>query len=307
MTTVPARALSTESARPAEGLPTCSALGGSRTAACWALYLLTLRQHFHGRRWLVMGLLFLLPAGIAVLARATAPVAANQALEFVLAWNLIPQALLPIMALVYASGIIQDEQEEQTITYLLIRPIPKWAIYVVKMVATWTTTVVLVVVLTVLTFAAIYAGAGSDVAGVPLRCIKTASIHSLAVVAYCSLFGLMSLLAKRTLVIGILYTAIVEGLFANLPFGIRLVTVIYYTRLIAYRSLDFLIMRPRGGKEDLAAVAWQLDIAKDPTLVEHPQLSTCIFTLVAASVAFTAIAAWLCSQREFHVKTPEND
>ena len=85
-------------------------------------------------------------------------------LEFVLLWILIPQALLPLVALLYASGIIQDEQEEQTITYLLIRPIPKWLMYCVKMAATWTTTVVLVIALTVLTFAAIYAGTGADLA-----------------------------------------------------------------------------------------------------------------------------------------------
>jgi hypothetical protein len=41
--------------------------------------------------------------------------------------------------------------------------------------------------------------------------------------------------------------------------------------------------------------------------LDHPQISTCIATLVIASVVFTAIAAWLCSQREFHVKTPEKE
>ena len=82
---------------------------------------------------------------------------------------------------------------------------------------------------------------------------KAAAIHSLAVVAYCSLFGLMSLLTKRILVVGILYTAVVEGLLANLPFGIRLVTVIYYTRLIAYRTMTLRRPRPRGGTEDFAA------------------------------------------------------
>ena len=42
-------------------------------------------------------------------------------------------------------GIVQDEQEEQTMTYLLIRPIPKWALYSVKLLATLTTTVILAV------------------------------------------------------------------------------------------------------------------------------------------------------------------
>ena len=307
MTTVHAPVLTSDAARSADELPSSRARRGSIVGSCWTLYVLTLRQHLHGKRWLVMGLLFLLPAGMAILFRITRASVPSLIPEFVLSWALIPQALLPLMALLYASGIIQDEQEEQTMTYLLIRPIPKWAIYLVKLFATWTTTVVLVWVLTVLTFAAIYAGAGSDIENVPLRCIETASIHSMSVVAYCSIFGLMSLVVKRTLVVGILYTAIVEGLLANLPFGIRLITVVYYTRLIAYRLLDFVVTRPRGGKEDLAAIAWQLDVTNDPTLAEHPQLSTCFIVLLAGSLACAAIAAWLCTQREFHVKTPEKD
>ena len=50
-------------------------------------------------------------------------------LQFALVFNLIPHALAPLAALLYATGIIQDEVEEQTLTYLLLRPLPRWAIY----------------------------------------------------------------------------------------------------------------------------------------------------------------------------------
>jgi ABC-type transport system involved in multi-copper enzyme maturation permease subunit len=59
----------------------------------------------------------------------------------VIAFMFIPQAILPLLALVYASGIVRDEQEEQTMTYLLICPIPKWALYLGKLFATLTTTI----------------------------------------------------------------------------------------------------------------------------------------------------------------------
>lgn len=272
---------------------------------CWTLYVLTLRQHFHGKRWWVIGFLFLLPVGLAILIRATAPDVPSRGLEFVLAFMFIPQALLPLVALLYASGIIQDEQEEQTITYLLIRPISKWAIYLVKLLATCTTTVCLAAIFTLLTYAAIYIGSDIPWDGIIVRCAKAVAIHSLAVVAYCCLFGLMSLLTKRILVAGIIYVAVVEGLLANLPLSIRLVTVIYYTRLIAYRSLDFVVDAPRGGPTNIAADAWQLNLQSDPDLLEHPQLSTCIWVLLIASVVCAALAAWLCTEREFHVKTPE--
>src|SRR5438309_1818958 len=144
----------------------------SRSRSCAMLYLLTLRQHLHGKRWIALAILFVLPAGMAVLIRMSRSQAPSTFLEFMLSWILIPQALLPLAALLYASGIIQDEQEEQTITYLFIRPMQKWMIYAVKMLATWTTIVVLIIVLTVLTYTAIYANSGANFSEVGTRCLK---------------------------------------------------------------------------------------------------------------------------------------
>jgi ABC-2 type transport system permease protein len=303
MTTAPA--ISSEESRQADHQLVKLRVRTSALGAYWTLYWLTLRQHLHGKRWLAVSLLFLVPAGMAILVRSTRSGAPSLLLEFVLSWILIPQALLPLVALLYASGIIQDEQEEQTITYLLIRPINKWLLYWIKMAATWTTTTVLVIVLTVLTYAAIYTATGTDLSIVSLRCVKAAAILSLAAISYCSIFGAMSLMTKRTLIVGIMYTAIVEGLLASLPLSVRLVTVIYYMRLIAYRSLDFVVTWPRGRQDDVAAAAWFLNIKDDPSLAEHPKLSTCVVILLGTSMVCTMVGGWLCSQSEFHVKTPE--
>ena len=255
---------------------------------------------------MVIGAFFLLPAGLAVLLRATAPKVPGAALEFILVFMLIPQAILPLVALLYASGMIQDEQEEQTITYLLVRPLPKWALYVVKLLATITTAVLLTAVFTVLTYAAIYVGGRTPAENIPLRYLQASAIQSLAVVAYCCFFGLISLLTKRSLVVGILYIVVVEGALANLPFGIRLSTVIYYTRLIAFRSLEFVVSTPRG-PQNIAAEAWQLNVGNDPALLEHPQLSTCLIVLLVGSLACTVLAGFVISKKEFRVKTPENN
>jgi hypothetical protein len=57
-------------ARPTNTSLPSRAARGSRLGAYWTLYTLTLRQHLHGKRWLVMGLLFLLPASLALLKRS---------------------------------------------------------------------------------------------------------------------------------------------------------------------------------------------------------------------------------------------
>lgn len=276
-------------------------------SAGWTLYTLTLRQHLHGKHWMVMALLFLLPAALAVVVRITAPRVPPEALEFMLVMLFVPQCILPVVALLYASGIVQDEEEEQTITYLLLRPIAKWTIYLIKLIAAMSTTTVLVFVFTALAYATIYLGSEMPLGEVAARWLQASSIHALSVVTYCSLFGLLSLLTKRILVVGILYIAVIEGLLANFPFSIRLLTVIYYARLIAYRTMDLSVPRPNGSRKDLAAEAWQFNPLSDPGLTEHPQLGACIAMLLGATIVFAGIAAWLCSQREFHVKTPEKD
>ena len=280
---------------------------GLNLTALGALYVLTLRQHLHGKRMLALGAVLLLPAVIAAIVRATAPDLPGVMLEFMFVFMLIPQALLPLVALLYGSGIIQDEQEEQTFTYILVRPIPKWAIYVTKVAGTLTTAILLTAIFTALTYVVIYTGSAlpGDVDDIPLRCLKAIGIHALAIAAYCCIFGLLSLLTRWTLVVGFLYAAFFEGFLANLPFSIRLVSVIYYARLIAYRSLDFFVTPPRGPKFDMAAEGWQLHVRADPTLSEHPTLAACITVLIAGSVVCTALGAFLCSRREFHVKTPE--
>src|SRR5262249_8235859 len=162
------------------------------------------------------GLLFLAPAVLAGVVRATAPDAPPPVLEFLFAFMFIPQALLPLVALVYGTGIVQDEQEEQTFTYLLIRPMPRWAIYAVKVLATVPTTVVLTAVFTTLTYLVIYLGADAGGQNIPLRCLKAIGVHALAVATYCCLFGLLSLLTRWALILGFLYGVLVEGVLANL-------------------------------------------------------------------------------------------
>jgi ABC-2 type transport system permease protein len=280
--------------------------GGISLAVLWTLYVLTLRQYLHGKRWMVVAGLFFLPAGLAVLIRFLDPAVPSIILEFLFAFMLIPQGLLPLLALLYASGMIQDEQEEQTITYLLIRPLPRSALYVVKLLATLSTTVLLTALFTAITYAAIYLGKPESVEAILRRCAQAAGIHGLAVATYCCLFGFLSLITKRTLIVGILYSVIFEGLLANLPFGIRLLTVIYYTRLLAYRTLPF-IETHQGGSTNIAAEAWQLNIRADPDLLDHPTQSTCVIVLLSACAVATVLSAVICSQREFHVKTPEGN
>jgi len=267
---------------------------GLSLSALGALFWLSLRQHCRARRLLVLALLFLLPTLIAILIRSVErPRALPEAVylshaEFVLIFALIPNALVPLTALLYASGMIQDEIEEQTLTYLLVRPLPKWAIYIVKLMASLLITVLLTAVFTALAYVALYVGT-ADFWGeiVPGRVFKTVCLLALSLVGYCSLFGCLSLFARRSLLVGVLYIFVFEGLLANMDFVARRLTVMYYFRVLEER---WLALFPSN---------MNLDLNKSPSG------ATCVAILLIASLVLTAIAAVAFTTREFRLKTPE--
>lgn len=268
------------------------------------LFWVTLRQHCRARRLLVLVILFCLPGFFAVLIRTLAPhpvTIENGAignLELLLIFYFIPHVLAPLAALLYASGMIQDEVEEQTLTYLLIRPLPRWGIYLAKLLATLAVTIPLITVFTTLTYLTIYWGwppLWGEI--VPQRALQTSALLALSQVAYCSLFGLVSVAVRQSLIAGVLYIILFEGVFANVRLeAIRMVTVMYYFRILALRWLDFLSIPPVR-----ADVSWSIDLTK-PSI---PGAGYCLLILLLTGIVGTLLAILAFNSREFRVKTPE--
>lgn len=278
------KATSAEAAVPLSRRPDVRALG--------ALFVLALRQHARGRRLLVLSLLFALPAALAaVVSLVSRHPPRPDALEFAFAFNLIPHALAPLAALLYAAGLIRDEAEEQTLTYLLLRPLPRRALYVVKLLAALLVTCLLTGVFTAATFAVIAAAAREPVAdGVVGRALATVGLLALAQVGYCGLFGLVGLLTRRALLAGVGYIIAFEGLLASFDTVARRLTVMYYFRVLVLRWLA-----PAHGGE------WSIDLGTSP------EARTCVLTLLGVGLVLTAAAALLFAGLEFRMKTPEGN
>lgn len=273
---------------PAEAKAAPLSRRGMATAV-WTMFRLALARQCRARRMLVVLGLFALPVAFAVLARVYDEEQFDTAeVETLLVFYFIPHALVPLVALLHASGMVQDELEEQTLTYLLVRPLPRWTIYVGKLLATILITSLVAGVFTMATLAVINWGAPEFWSGIVLdRAPKTAVAMALALMAYCSLFGCLSLFLRRSLAVGVAYIIILEGVFANIPFIVREATVMYYFRVLCTRWLD------------LRDNEWSID------LETAPSASTCVIVLLVASLVLTSLAAFVFRTREFRVKTPE--
>jgi ABC-2 type transport system permease protein len=272
--------------------PSSAAAGLSRRidlSALATLFWLAVRQHCRPRKLLWLGLLFSLPAAIAVGVRIYQPSDQGK-LEFPLVFLLLPHALVPLAALLFATGMIQDEIEDQTLTYLLVRPLPRWAVYTTKLLATVLVTSLLVGIFTGLTYAAIDLGSEDFwKQEIPLRAVKAALLFGLALVAYCAIFGCLSLFVRRTLIIGLGYIFIFEGVMASFDFVARRLTIMYYFRTLVERWLG------------LSFREWSINLNDAPTASESVQI------LLGASLAATVVAVVVFTTREFRVKTPEGN
>ena len=256
-----------------------------------ALFVVTVKRLLAGKRLLGIGLLFLLPALLTILIRFQGGRDDPMEIEFAMLIILIPHSALPFTALLLTSGLIQDEVEEQTLTYLLLRPLLRWLIYVTKLMAAVLTTILIATVCTAINLAVIHF---QDLSSQPLDLIqywaKLSLTYALALFAYCGVFGLVGLLFRKSLPMGVVYIIFIEGLLANIPFVVRKATVIFYERVLMLRWLDL-------GSE--ARNAWSIDLDLAPSSTE------CVLTLLGIGLVFAVVAATWFTVREFRVKTPE--
>ena len=155
-----------------------------------ALLVLSLRQQIRGWRLIVLGLLFLLPSALAVVIvftsrRAILP--PTDQFDYGLVYSFVANALAPLAALLCAAGVIRDEVEEQTLTYLLLRPLPRGALYVVKLLAAAIVSILLTVFFAAVTLAVIeYLAGKGDNPSLADKALHAAMIFSVTQTAYCT-------------------------------------------------------------------------------------------------------------------------
>ena len=132
--------------------------------------------------------------------------------------------VVPIVALVFAAAAFGDLREDETLVYLWLRPMDRWPMVVGAWLAS--VTVSLPLTLVPLTVAAFIANVGSELVwATVLACV-------VGTLAYSAVFMLLGLLTKNSVVWGIGYVLIWEGLVAGLSNVSERLAIRGYTRSI---------------------------------------------------------------------------
>jgi ABC-2 type transport system permease protein len=269
-------------------------LGEAALHGGWTLFVESFKRYLFSKRTLVLSLLFAMPSALILLARTLGRSDVVGGLNWIheveraVILTFAPTALLSFAALLNAAGLIQDEIEEQTLTYLLLRPTPRWLIYIAKLAAAMLVTVILACLFHMISYLSLCVGLehGWEV----LSDSMPASMAAIALTAtaYSAVFGLIGLLLKRSLVVGVLYIVIFEGILASIPFNFRSYTIVYYFRILCHRWV--------GVPESF----WGLPA----TSTDIPTATSCITILLSTAAVVAAIGAIYTQRKEFRMKTP---
>ena len=144
--------------------------------------------------------------------------------------NLGFAVLVPIVALVFASASLGDAREDGTLLYLWLRPMDRWPVVVGAWLAAITVSLPLTVV--PLGVAALLSGGGGELLA------ATTLAAFVGVVAYSALFVLLGLLVKNSIVWGLGYVLIWEGIVAAFGSFAAKLAIRGYTRSILTAITD---------------------------------------------------------------------
>ena len=191
-----------------------------------AIFQLTLHQLIRRRRYIIVLLVSLLPvllSGFYWYVGGSDP-ERPRVDEFhdVVTARLIVSVVLPVAALLLSTATLGDEVEDQTLVYLVLKPIARWRIVVPKLLATILGVAVPISMSGTVSSLLITDG---DVA----TALVTAVGVTAGAAAYCAVFTWGGLVSRQAIIFGLAYVFIWEVSITELFSGLRFVSIRQFT------------------------------------------------------------------------------
>lgn len=165
------------------------------------------------------------------------------------------QLAAPLLALVYATGVVADDEEAGTLAYFLTRPVRRSELLAGKMLGSFALTLALFLPALVVTFYVVLAPSGIEEvgAGFPVL-LRHLFAAVLAVAAYNGLFAFAGTALSRPLLAGLFFLYGWQAAASVVPGAIRYFTVTHYLQaLLPRESLEGAISEWLSGRPSKAA------------------------------------------------------
>jgi len=188
----------------------------SFTHSALRVFDLSLGQMLWSRRTIFMALVVGGPVAIAAFVRLVdmlgfgamkvngSPLQGASAFGFMM-WVFYVRFTIPVLAAFYGTGLIADEVDDKTITFLFTRPIPRGAVMVGKYLAYLACTVMVVLPSVVLVYLLIVPRGGGSLAAAFPALVADLAILALGLMVYGAVFAFLGAYFKRPLVAGLVF------------------------------------------------------------------------------------------------------
>jgi ABC-2 type transport system permease protein len=194
-----------------------------------AVFWLSLRQATGRWRLLLVFFLAALPVGLATLLSLFAhdDASFDEGFTNVLIDGLTVGGIMPIVTMAFSTSAFGNELEDRTLSYLVLKPIPRWQIVLPKLLASVAISGPLLIV----------SGVVATIVGLDAG-PRTAAAVGLAlfggVAAYAAIFTWAGLVTARALPFALVYVFLWEGLIGSFIGGVGYLSVRGYTLAIMH-------------------------------------------------------------------------
>ena len=200
---------------------------------------LTIRQLTGTRRQAILWIFAAAPLAMSILIRYLAD---DYTETVVTLFNILLIAVvLPLVVAILATTALGEDVEDRTLSYLVLRPVPRWQIVAAKYIAVVILGAVPLVIFGVAMAGVAFAedlGALSNYDAVVRPMLGVAAAMAVGVLAYSAVFTWLGLVSGQALGLAIVYVFVWEGLAATIFTGIRYLSI---------RSYSLITMTETGG------------------------------------------------------------
>ena len=241
----------------------------------------SLRRQLRPRRLVVALLLFILLTVVVAVAGAERSLSIERFIRAIIEPSFC-RFFLPVIALTFGTAVIGDEREDKTLVYLSTRPLPRWGLFLAKVLGS----VPVVLSIGLGTFLGICATA-SLVGELPLLKVAWALVPTVTfgVLAYLAFFSWLGAAFRNSTLLGVAYVFLVEFFMGSVPGVLKQVSISFYIRSMLYDAAGELGVAPREGRG-----IFQLELIEG---------SDAALVLAATAAGFLALGMYWFSRREY--------
>jgi len=198
-------------------------------------------------------------------------------------WVFYVRFTIPVLAAFYGTGLIADEVDDKTITFLFTRPIPRGAVMLGKYLAYLACTVMVVLPSVMLVYLLMVPRGGGSLAASFPALVADLAILALGLVVYGALFAFLGAYFKRPLVAGLVFLFGWEPAVLLFPGYLKRFTVAHWLQSLV----------PHAMPQDNALSFLQA------VFKEVPSMPTALASLAFILVLFLWLATRIVERREY--------